>query len=60
MERKAYISEYGNWGNEEILILDEGDLSSAQWQMVEDLPDYDKIKYAKAVLAGEDLSTWEG
>jgi hypothetical protein len=57
---KAYISEYGNWGLEEVLILDEDDLSSAQWEMVDSLPDYDKMVYAKAVLAGEDLSKWDG
>lgn len=59
MGRKAYISEYGNWGMEEVLILDENDLTSAQWLNVEDLPDYDKLPYAKAILAGEDTSEWE-
>jgi hypothetical protein len=56
----AYISEYGNWGNEEVLILDEGDLTSDQWQLVEELPDSEKLPYAKAVLAGDPLSDWEG
>lgn len=56
----AYISEYGNWGNEEVLILDEGDLTSDQWQLVEELPDSEKLSYAKAVLAGDPLSDWEG
>ena len=56
----AYISEYGNWGSEEVLILAESDLTSDQWQLVEDLPDSDKLPYAKAVLAGAPLSEWEG
>ena len=55
----AYISEYGNWGNEEVLILDDNALTSDQWQRVEDLPDYDKLNYAKAVLASADLTEWE-
>ena len=56
----AYISEYGNWGSEEVLILAESDLTSDQWQLVEDLPDSDKLPYAKAVLAGAPLSEWDG
>ena len=55
----AYISEYGNWGNEEDLILDNNALTSDQWQRVEDLPDYDKLNYAKAILASADLTEWE-
>lgn len=58
MGRKAYVSEYGNWGLEEVLILDENDLTSEEWQNVEDLPDYDKLPFVKAVLAGEDTSKW--
>ena len=54
----AYISEYGNWGNEEVLILDNNALTSDQWQRVEDLPDYDKLNYAKAILASADLTEW--
>jgi|TARA_B110000503_G_scaffold49712_1_gene80696 hypothetical protein len=55
----AYISEYGNWGNEEVLVLDDNALTSDQWQRVEDLPDNDKLNYAKAILAGADLDEWE-
>lgn len=58
MGRKAYVSEYGNWGLEEVLILDENDLTSEEWQNVEDLPDSDKLPFVKAVLAGEDTSKW--
>lgn len=55
----AYISEYGNWGNEEVLVVDEKAFTSDQWQRIEDLPDYDKLKYAKAILAGADTTEWE-
>jgi hypothetical protein len=55
----AYISEYGNWGNEEVLVLDSNALTSDQWQLIDELPDNDKLNYAKAILAGEDLSEWE-
>lgn len=59
MAGKAYVSEYGNWGAEEILVFDQTALSSKQWENVEILPDYDKLPYVKAILAGEDLTEWE-
>jgi hypothetical protein len=55
----AYISEYGNWGNEEVLVLDDNALTSDQWQLIDDLPDSDKLDYAKAILASADLTKWE-
>lgn len=55
----AYISEYGNWGNEEVLVVDDKAFSSDQWQLIEELPDNDKLNYAKAILAGADLAEWE-
>jgi len=59
MAGKAYISEYGNWGADEILVIDQTDLTSEQWNNLDILPDYDKLPYAKAILAGEDLTEWE-
>lgn len=59
MGGKAYVTEYGNWGLDEVLILGENDLTSKQWANLEILPDYDRLPYAKAVLAGEDTSEWE-
>lgn len=55
----AYISEYGNWGNEEVLVLDDNALTSDQWQLIDELADSDKLNYAKAILASADLSEWE-
>jgi hypothetical protein len=55
----AYISEYGNWGNEEVLVLDDNALTSDQWQLIDELADSDKLDYAKAILANADLTKWE-
>tara|TARA_B110000503_G_scaffold42486_1_gene69582 strand:+ start:34 stop:207 length:174 start_codon:yes stop_codon:yes gene_type:complete len=55
----AYISEYGNWGNEEILIVGDNEFTSEQWQRIDELPDNDKLNYAKAIIAGADLAEWE-
>ena len=55
----AYISEYGNWGSEEVLVLDDNALTSDQWQLLDELPDNDKLNYAKAIIAGADLAEWE-
>jgi len=55
----AYVSEYGNWGNEEVLVFSENDLTQSQWGLLIELPDNDKINYVKAIIAGEDTSEWE-
>jgi hypothetical protein len=55
----AYISEYGNWGSEEVLVLDDNALTSDQWQLIDELADSDKLDYAKAILASADLTKWE-
>lgn len=59
MAGKAYVSEYGNWGADDLLVFGETDLTSKQWLNLEILPDYQKMPYVKAILAGEDVSEWE-
>ena len=56
----AYVSNYGNWGQEEVIVFNEEDLTEEQWAMLDELPDYEKMPYVEAVLAGDDLSQWEG
>ncbi len=56
----AYVSNYGNWGQEEVIVFDDDDLTESQWEMLDELPDYEKMPYVEAVLAGDDLSKWEG
>lgn len=56
----GYVSRYGNWGTEDVLIFDDGELTDKQWELLDILPDSDKIKYVQALLDGEDVSEWEG
>lgn len=55
----AYVSEYGNWGTEEVLVFDITNLNEEQREVLYELPDYDKLPYIKAVLNGDDTSPWE-
>jgi hypothetical protein len=54
-----YVSEYGNWGSEKVLVFDESDLNEFQLETLSVLPDYDKLPYVEAILNGDDLSQWE-
>lgn len=47
----AYVSEYGNWGREQVLMFSDEDLSQEQWETLDELPDYDKLAFVKSVLA---------
>jgi hypothetical protein len=55
----AYITEYGNWGHDEVLYFEKDLLTEEQWALVAILPDMEKIKYATAIFKEEDLSKWE-
>lgn len=55
----GYVSRYGNWGTEDVLIFDDGELTTKQWELLDILPDSEKIKYVQALLDGEDVSEWE-
>lgn len=55
----AYVSEYGNWGTERVLVFDYTDLSHKQLQILDELPDLDKLDYVDAILRGEPLDRWE-
>ncbi len=55
----AYVSNYGNWGQEEVIVFDSDALTEEQWEMLDELPDYEKMLYVEAVLTGDDLSKWE-
>lgn len=55
----AYVSEYGNWGQEQVLVFDKDLLTEEQWEVLDVLTDYDKMPYVKAIINGEDLSKWE-
>lgn len=55
----AYVSEYGNWGVEEILTFDADKLTEHQWHILDELADYDKLPYVWTILRGDDVSEWE-
>ena len=55
----AYVSQYGNYGAERALFFEITDLTVAQWDTLEILPDYDKMSYVDAILNREPLDRWE-
>ena len=54
----AYVSEYGNYGEEDVLMFDASRLTDEQWAVLSELPDYDKIGYVKKILQGIDVSEY--
>jgi hypothetical protein len=54
----AYVSEYGNYGAEEVILFDTSDLTADQWETLSNLTDSEKLWFVKAVLNNEDLSEW--
>lgn len=55
----GYVSEYGNWGTEQVLMFDNSELTEEQIDTLSILSDYDKLPYVEAILAGQDTSKWE-
>jgi len=54
----AYVSEYGNYGSEEVLTFDASQLTDHQWQILGELTDWAKLPFVQAILNNEDLSEW--
>lgn len=55
----AYVSEQGNWGQEEVLVFDESQLTPRQWNTLDELCDSDKLPYVKAIMNDENTEQWE-
>lgn len=55
----AYVSEYGNYGAEDCLSFEITDLTIAQWDILGELPDHDKMPYVNAILNNESTKKWE-
>ena len=55
----AYVSEYGNYGAEDCLVFETTDVTIAQWDTLEVLPDYEKMSYVYAILNGLPTDKWE-
>jgi hypothetical protein len=61
MEQTSYVSEDGNFGTGYLLTFPYDALNEEQWDVLDTLPDSQKMEYAQAVLDGlPDLSEWEG
>jgi hypothetical protein len=60
-ERKimAYVSEYGNWGQEQVLVFDDSLLTEEQFEILDEVSDYSKMSYVKAIINADDLAYWE-
>jgi hypothetical protein len=55
----AYVSAYGNYGGERVLVFDYTDLSVKQWDTLAELGDGDRLSYVDAILSNEPLDRWE-
>lgn len=55
----AYVSEYGNYGTEEVITFGEDLLTPHQWEYLECVPDELKMTYVRLILEGEDVSEFE-
>jgi hypothetical protein len=55
----AYVSEYGNWGQEEVLVFDSSALTEEQFEILDVVSDYSKMSYVKAIINGDSLTYWE-
>jgi len=55
----AYVSEYGNYGVEEVFVFDGDKLTPRQWDILGELIDEDKLPYVAEIIAGNDVSEFE-
>jgi hypothetical protein len=55
----AYVSAYGNYGAERVLVFDTNDLHHTQWDTLAELGDGDRLSYVDAILNNEPLDRWE-
>lgn len=55
----AYVSEYGNYGVEDVFMFDYNRLTVEQWDTLAELPDSVKMNYVRAIVNGADLSEFE-
>jgi|LauGreDrversion4_2_1035121.scaffolds.fasta_scaffold160800_2 hypothetical protein len=53
-----YITADGNYGGDDILITSLSDFPEEYLEILGELPDYQRIKFAQAFLDGQDVSEW--
>jgi hypothetical protein len=57
----AFVSYDGDYSSDaDILLFNQDDLTPEQWETVAELGDSSRYEYVRAVLAGDDLTEWEG
>jgi hypothetical protein len=55
----SYVSEDGNYGTGGLITFDYDELTEAQWALLDDLTDSDKLRFVAAVLEGKPTDEWE-
>lgn len=55
----GYVSRHGNWGTEDVIIFDDAQLTTRQYEILDILTDSEKLPYVQAIIDGLDLSEWE-
>ncbi len=55
----AYVTEYGNYGQDTALHFDAAALTPEQWEHLDNATDAERLPYVLAILNGQDLSRWE-
>ena len=56
----AFVTDEGHWSQQsDIVTFNHRALNKHQWEVLEELPDYERIGYVLAILRGEDLRYWE-
>jgi hypothetical protein len=56
---RCWIAEDGSQGQCDVVIFDESNLTSDQWEIFNELPESQTFNFVKAVINGEDLSQWK-
>ena len=56
----AWVSEDGSYSfNNQLVTFSSDELTQKQWEILDELNDYDRIEYVLSILDGDDLSEWE-
>lgn len=55
----SYVTADGNYGSDEVLVFPYDALTEAQWEILGEMGDYDKLPYVEAVLNGKDTEFLE-
>jgi Spy/CpxP family protein refolding chaperone len=58
-EKKAYVTEDGNYGSDIIIIFEQNDLTEHQWDQLGEINDNSRLEYVQKILNGEDASDME-